>query len=73
MTSRIIYHDFRNPSELSYPTSPVMLTAPILAKGRRFLRAVEAINTAINAACIFLCGACTVVSLLILFMLSLQM
>ncbi len=64
MTSRIIYHDFRNNDPISTPepTAKVSLTAAVLAKGRR----LAAVNNALNIACITLCGACIGVSVLIL-------
>lgn len=65
MTSRIIYHDFRSNDPISTMTEPTpkfSLTAAVLAKGRR----LAAINSALNIACITLCGACIGVSVLIL-------
>ena len=65
MTSRIIYHDFRNNDSISTMTEQtpkVSLTASILAKGRR----LAALNNALNITCVALCGACIGVSVLIL-------
>lgn len=65
MTSQIIYHDFREPGN-----SPALaLTASALNKGRRLLRAADKINTAVSIACIFLCSACTLLTLLAVLML----
>ena len=62
MTTHIIYHDFRN----SNPPCPrVMLTAPVLTKGRRLFKTASKVNTGLNRACIFLCGACAAVSLFV--------
>ena len=68
MATNIIYHDFRNTNT---PVPSVMLTAPLLNKGRRLIKAVDTINAAIIATCIFLCGICSAVSILILIRLSL--
>ncbi len=64
MTSKIIYHDFKNndPIPTKEPVSQVTLTAAVLAKGRR----LAAVNHGLNIACIMACGACIGVSLLIL-------
>jgi hypothetical protein len=66
MTQRIIYHDFRK------ETAPktVTLTAPMLRKGRRMIRTFAHINTTLNIGCIFLCGACSAVSVLVLLLLA---
>lgn len=56
MTTKIIYHDFRQ--------SPAPASIP--EKGRRILRAARKVNTALNDACLFLCGACAAVSVMIL-------
>lgn len=69
MTSRIIYHDFRNASNTPFPTPTVVLTAPMLIKGRRLFKTAARVNASVNAACVFLCGACTALSLGILAML----
>lgn len=63
MSTRVIYHDFR---KVQSPDLSVMLTAQVLSKGRRLIKAVNKLNTAINGACLFLCGACMGVSILIL-------
>lgn len=63
MTTRVIYHDFR---QTQSPDLSVMLTAQILSKGRRLIKAVSKINAAINGTCLFLCVACMGVSILIL-------
>lgn len=64
MTSKIIYHDFRNNDSISTaePAPAISLTAAVLAKGRR----LAALNQALNITCITLCGACIGVSVLIL-------
>ena len=64
MPARVIYHNFQ---QANTPEPTIVLTAPTLAKGRRFVKAFENINTAINAACLILCGACAGISLFILF------
>jgi hypothetical protein len=66
MTQQIIYHDFKATSA----TPTVALTAPILRKGRRLAKACTCFNNAMGTACIFLCGACSAVSLVILFLLT---
>lgn len=68
MTTHIIYHDFRNTSNT---TPAVLLTAPMLAKGRRLYRTAAKVNTVLNHSCLFLCGACIGVSVLIILLLSL--
>lgn len=65
MTSQIIYHDFQKKN--SIPAAPrqemtQVLTAQVLAKGRRLLR----LNHGLNVVCVALCGACIGASLLIL-------
>ena len=65
MTQKIIYHEFVN--ESNEPN--VALTAPILDKGRRLIKTYAQVNTALNVGCIFLCGACSAVSLVILLLL----
>ena len=71
MKPSVIYYDFQTTKEvLSEPESPVVLTGSMLSKGRRLLKATAHANAAMHAACIFLCGACTAVGLLILVMLS---
>lgn len=71
MTSNIIYHDFRQKAEpVAAPASTVFLTAAVLAKGRRVLKAMESVNAALNTACVFLCGACAAASVLIFLILS---
>lgn len=64
MTSKIIYHDFKNNDSIptNEPASKATLTAAVLAKGRR----LAAINHGLNIACIMACGACIGVSILIL-------
>ena len=65
MTQRIIYHDFRSkPAAQS-----VALTAPMLRKGRRIIKTFAHVNTALSTGCMFLCGACSAVSLLVLLLL----
>lgn len=65
MTQRIIHHDFQK------ETAPktVTLTGPMLQKGRRVMRTFAYLNTTLNLGCIFLCGACSAVSLLVLLLL----
>ena len=65
MTQQVIYHDFQKKRE----QTGVALTGPLLAKGRRLMKSVGRINTALNASCVFLCGACSAVSLVVLFLL----
>lgn len=62
MTTKIIYHDFR------------ISTAPesIQDKPPRILKAVEKINAAINGACLFLCGACAAIGVMILCLLAIE-
>lgn len=63
MTNNIIYHDFRNNAPATPTTESTMaLTANMLAAGRRLAN----IRSAVNIACVALCGACIGVSLLIL-------
>lgn len=68
MTSRIIYHDFRSANN-SVPR--IILTAPVLAKARRLVKVADKVNNVLTAACIFLCGACSTVSLFVLIILAL--
>lgn len=66
MTTQIIYHDFRKASEpAQVKTSAILLTAPILKKGRRWFKVWAGINAAVQGGCLALCGACIAVSLLI--------
>lgn len=58
MTSRIIYHDFRQE------------TAPAES---RFSKLVSRINAVLNDTCVFLCGACTGFGMLVLLMLTLSL
>lgn len=65
MTSRMIYHDFRNNDPIpatNESAHEVSLTATVLAKGRR----LAAFNHALNITCVALCGACIGISVLIL-------
>lgn len=66
MTSSIIYHDFRSTSELTAPAPAVALTAHTLTKGRRILKTAAKVSAALDAVCVFLCGACTAVSLFVI-------
>ena len=67
MTTQIISHNFQNAN----PTAArVMLTAPVLSGGRRLFKAANKFGTALHAACIFLCGLCTAVSLTVLIILA---
>lgn len=64
MTSPIIYHDFQSKNTgpaVAESTPAVLLTASVLAKGRR----LAAIHNAVNVACLTLCGACIGVSICI--------
>ena len=66
MTTQIIYHDFRKASDpTTVTTSTFLLTAPILKKGRRWLKVWAGINAAVQGGCLALCGACIAVTLLI--------
>jgi hypothetical protein len=68
MTSQIIYHDFRGiPNTVSEPTAETFLNEERLQNGRKMRKA----NALVHAACIFLCGGCTAVSLLIMLLLML--
>ena len=61
MTSNIIYHDFTNNDRAG-----LVLTAKILERGRRKLRAWAKVNTVLRFACISLnalCIACSLLSL----------
>jgi len=49
MTARIIYHDFRNEET---PKEP------------RLVKLAARLNTGLNSACLFLCGACTAIGVL---------
>lgn len=70
MTNSIIYHNFQNTAAATNASaSQVVLTAPMLEKGRRVAKTVSRVNAAANAACMFLCGACSAVGLLILLLL----
>lgn len=67
MTSRVIYHDFRQENDtITVPESAVILTAPILAKGRRWIKAWAGFNATVHGVCLVLCGACIAVSAMIL-------
>lgn len=68
MTSNVIYHDFRAANEAA-PTAA--LTASVLTKGRKWVKTLNAIPAMANNACMFLCGACAGVSVLLLIVLSL--
>ena len=68
MTSNIIYHDFSGKNTIS--TMPqqgptILLTAPLLEKGRRLAK----INHTLHVACVALCGVCIGVSGMILWVL----
>ena len=67
MTSRIIYHDFRSANN-SVPR--IILTAPVLTKGRRLVNVADKVNNVLTAVCIFLCGTCSAVRLFILIILA---
>ncbi len=70
MTNPIIYHNFQNTATATkVPAPSVVLTGPILEKGRRVAKTVIRVNHVANAACMFLCGACSAVGLLILLLL----
>ena len=66
MTQRMIYNDFRSGTE----APGAVLTAPVLRKGRRVLKTFARIHRGVNMGCVFLCGACSAVSLLILLLLA---
>lgn len=68
MTSNIIHHDFQNSRHTS---SPRDIAAQKIYKARRLMKLTATINSAINTACVFLCGACMAASLLILLSLGL--
>lgn len=68
MSTNVIYHDFQAANE---PAPSVALTASVLSKGRKWVKAVDAIPTIANNACLFLCGACAGISVLLLIVLSL--
>ena len=57
MTSNIIYHDFRNNAP-SNPTTP------------RIVKTAPHVNNVLHTLCIFLCGACTAISILALVAMS---
>ena len=52
--------------------SAVILTAPILQKGRRFVRASNRFHAVTNAVCLFLCGICTIFSVAVILVLLSQ-
>lgn len=66
MTTGIIYHDFQADARPAKPAPAAVLTAPILEKGRRRAKTWARVNTAVNGACLALCGACIGVSVFIL-------
>ena len=59
MTARIIYHDFQNEE------------ASLQAKEPRLVKIAERVNTGLNATCIFLCGACSAIGVLVILMAAL--
>ena len=65
MNTGIIYHDFQAANRPA-PKSTAVLTASALDKGRRRAKTLTGINTALNTACVALCGACIGVSVLII-------
>ncbi len=65
MTQNVIYHDFQNKAA----APAVVLTDPMLRKGRRLIKTFAHVNTALNMGCVFLCGACSAASLIVLFLL----
>ncbi len=65
MTQNVIYHDFQNKTA----APAVVLTDPMLRKGRRLIKTFAHINTTLNMGCVFLCGACSAVSVLLLLLL----
>lgn len=69
MTQKVIYHDFRQDSGMALETErPTVLTAGVLARGRRWFKAWENLNAVSNAACLVLCGACIAASVFTLVM-----
>lgn len=58
MTSNIIYHDFSNSN-----ATGLVLTAKILAKGRRKLKTWASVNRVLRVACISLNALCIACSL----------
>ncbi len=68
MTTNIIYHNFQNSHR---SPSQRAITARQIQKGRRLMKLAANINAAMDAACMFLCGACITASLLILLSLGL--
>ena len=66
MTQKVIYHDFQNKAD----ASATVLTEPLLRKGRRLLRTFAYVNTGVHLGCVFLCGACSAVSVLLLLLLA---
>ena len=61
MTSKIIYHDFRMKNDTATKNTAA-----------RVVKASAHVNAALNTACIFLCGACTAISILALVALSMH-
>ena len=53
MTARIIYHDFRNEKT---------------AKEPRIVKIVSRLNAILSDTCLFLCGACTAIGILVIVM-----
>ena len=53
MTARIIYHDFRNEETRKEP---------------RLVKIAERINKLLSDTCLFLCGACTAIGILVIVM-----
>lgn len=62
MTSQVIYHDFQ---QTTHPETATVLTARVLAKGRRWHKFWGNFNRVTENTCIFLCGACVAVGVAI--------
>jgi hypothetical protein len=65
MTQKVIHYDFQKKAA----TPAVVLSEPLLRKGRRLLKTFAYVNTGLNMGCVFLCGACSAVSVLLLLLL----
>ena len=63
MTTQILYHDFRKTDDAT--PSTLLLTAPLLKKGRRCFKFWAGVNAAVQGGCLALFGACIGVSLVI--------
>lgn len=62
MNTKIIYHDFRNPTSLSVtPETSIYMDAALVAAARRW----TVLNRVANGACIALCGVCVAASIFI--------